>query len=197
MKVSLRKASALEAALRETAKGIALNKTISVSVYSDVSELSGTVNTQIEEAREALKTGIADITALLKAAYHIRADIAAMNADKSGVDGYLNERALIEALDRAFAPLTAKERGSEGIAPEHVSEALKAQRARNEKSDYGTTDHVTVNVVGDITSEVKAEAQERTRRKVALADLLLSANVSTTYDLDDEVVAVLERFNLV
>jgi hypothetical protein len=195
MQVSLRKAAALESALREVAKSINLSKTVSVSVYADTSERSGTVNTQIEDAQAALREGVTDIREALTAAYAIRAQIADLNA-ANGITALLNERAALDAVDRALSSLTTKDR-SEGISPEHVSEALRAQRARNEKSDYGTTDHVSVSIVGDFAAEIKAAAAANQKRKVAIADQLLTLNVGTTLVLSDKTVEVLQKHNLV
>lgn len=105
-------------------------------------------------------------------------------------------RAALDATDRALAGLTAKDR-LEGIAAEHAFSALTAQKARNEKSEYGTTDNVSVNVVGELAAEIKATAVANQKRKTAIADELLALNVGTTIVLSDEVVAVLTKHNLV
>lgn len=193
MLVSLRKAAALESALRDAAKGITLSKTVSVSIYSN--DKDNSIRTQIEAASASLREGAQDIRDLFTTAYEIRAQIGAENA-KNGITALLNERAALDALDRALAGLTAKDR-SEGLSPEHVVDALAAQRARNEKSEYGSTDHVTVSVVGELAAESKAAAVASQKRKRIIADELLSLNVSTTVTLSDEVVAVLTKHNLV
>lgn len=191
MQVSLRKAAALESSLRDIAKGVSLSKTVAVSVYSD----NQSVEKQIEEASAALRAGVEDVRSALTTAYQIRGLIAVKNAEV-GINALLIERASLDAVDRALAGLTTKDR-SEGIAAEHAFSALIAQKARNEKSEYGTTENVSVNVAGDLATEIKAAAAANQKRKVAIADELLSLNVGTTIVLSDEVVAVLTKHNLV
>ena len=191
MQVSLRKAAALESSLRDIAKGVSLSKTVAVSVYSD----NSSVEKQVEEASAALRAGAEDIRSALNTAYAIRGQIAEQNA-KVGINRLLNERAALDATDRALAGLTAKDR-LEGIAAEHAFSALTAQKARNEKSEYGTTDNVSVNVVGELAAEIKATVVANQKRKTAIADELLALNVGTTIVLSDEVVAVLTKHNLV
>ncbi len=188
MKISLRKANALENAIKDHISAIEVKADLSINEFQHA-------QTEISKARTALIANDARRAALLSTLYNIRAQVGRANVE-SGVSELLTRAAFIEKRQAQLKLMT------ESTATE--SEAVvdgKLQRIRDNKSEhrsYGYNDSVTV---GALTAEqiagYKAMVLQLKKEKQSINDKVLELNVRTEIEILDSDLTVLKIEQLV
>ena len=188
MNITLRKASALQNAINETLKGLEVTTTATVDEFQD----AGAV---IAAQREAANKAFVRKTALLDVLYAVRKDVAAANS-LAGIADLLADVAQLEKriqLENQLATATAQ----------LESAVLDGRLARlregtSEARLYRHSNGVDTGVFTEAEiAKSKAEVAELKKRKQALQDRLLELNVSTSIELSEKSVIVLQQEGLV
>ena len=188
MKITLRKASALQNAINETLKGLEVTTTVTVDEFQNPADV-------IFAARAEAEKAFVRKTALLDVLYTIRKDVAAANAG-AGITDLLAEVAQLEKriqLQGLLAGATAQLEGTvlEGRLNrlrEGGAEARLYRHSNGVETGVFTTDEI---------ASAKAELADLKKRKQALQDRLLELNVGTSVNLTEKSVIVLQQEGLV
>lgn len=192
MKITLRKASALQTAIQEAVKNIEITVKVELNEFEDATAALATANAKVVAADQRR-------TALTKVLYVVRAQVGTANAD-CGINERLAKAAYV---DKRIGQLTAL------IGAESLQDSLtvvngKLDKIRNDKSEnsrrsiYGYSDTVSTGVlVQDQIDAFKAEQLALKKDKQKLNDEVLELNVRTEIDLSDETVAVLTSEGLI
>lgn len=187
MKVTLRKAAALQTSINDALKSISLNTSVSINEFQDGEAV-------IAEKSSSLTRDLERKVALTQALYAIRKAVGAANAS-NGVDDTLAEVALQEKLVAIYTAL--------GDSPERVSPGVvagKLAKLANRKEDarsYLVDNEVSTSVL--TAAEIatfKVKAADCKKAKQKLQDKLLELNVRNDIELGQEVVDVLVKENL-
>lgn len=192
MKITLRKASALQTAIQEAVKNIEITVKVELNEFEDATAALATANAKVVAADQRR-------TALTKVLYVVRAQVGTANAD-CGINERLAKAAYV---DKRIGQLTAL------IGAESLQDSLtvvngKLDKIRNDKSEnsrrsiYGYSDTVSTGVLVQYQiDEFKAEQLALKKDKQKLNDEVLELNVRTEIDLSDETVAVLTNEGLI
>lgn len=187
MKVSLRKANALQAGIVDALKTLTITTDINLSEYVDAaSVMSAAVDKMIDTLSRR--------TALLNAQYDIRKLVNQANTD-SGISDRLTAAALI---DKQIADLKI-------VASVDVSKDMSEVEARLAKirlndpnrSLYGETTVATSLVSVSAKAEFTAQLASLKKLKQDLNDKVLELNIKTEITLSDDTVSVLTKEGLV
>jgi len=190
MKISLRKANALQQEIQNALKNINLSSlaVVRLNEHEDANVQIDTARSNFKDA-EVLKS---DLTNIL---YRIRKDVSRSN-HKAGVSDLLTEIALIEAhLKDAKDAITAGEQMSAELI------AGKIWKIKNNESS-SSYDRMSSNFSTSVLSksylsntEKEIAMYKRTRQN--LKDKLLELNIKTEIDLSPSVEASLSKSNLI
>jgi hypothetical protein len=192
MKITLRKASALQNAIQEAVKNI----DITVKVELNEFELPGTA---LATANIKLIAADQRRTALTKALYTIRAQVGTANAE-CGINERLAKAAYVDKRIGQLTVLVSTEAVQDNMLIINGKvEKLKADKGENSRrSLYGYSDTVSTGVLTQAqVDEFKAEQLALKKDKQKLNDEVLELNVRTEIALSDETVAVLTSEGLV
>lgn len=188
MKITLRKANALQNTIQDHIKTIDVKTSISLnefqSVAGEVLVARGTlVGNDIKRAR------------LTKALYRIRAQVGRANVE-SGVSDLLADAAYVDKRLGHLKGLTE----SNATEAEMVLEG-KLDKLRNTESKsriYGYGDTVDTGVLtADQIESYKADMRSLKKEKQSINDKVLELNVRTEIELDADTVALLQAEQLV
>ena len=186
MKLTLRKANAIQSNINEMIKGLDLPTQVDLNEFEDVRE-------QIQAVRDRFWTHAATRNKLVMALYEIREKVAQANAE-SGINGYLTNVAYLE-----------KQIGYNNMLANKGSQtALKVLNGRLRKQSEDSGDRRMYGFEGVITSiftEEEVEDFRRTaadlkRQKQKLQDELLELNIRTEIELDEETALFLEKADI-
>jgi len=192
MKITLRKASALQNAIQEAVKNI----DITVKVELNEFELPGTA---LSTANLKLISADQRRTSLTKALYTIRAQVGTANAE-CGINERLAKAAYVDKRIGQLTVLVSTEAVQDNMLVINGKvEKLKADKGENSRrSIYGYSDTVSTGVLTQAqVDEFKAEQLALKKDKQKLNDEVLELNVRTEIALSDETVAVLTSEGLV
>ncbi len=187
MKLTLRKASALQNSIQEAIKTIELKAATTINEFQDA-------NVVLAEANATLVANDKRRNALTKALYTIRGQVGLANAT-SGVSDRLSDAAYV---DKRIGQL-------QGLISVSVQDDItviggKLEKIRNRKEDAHSYYREDVVNTGVLTAEqveaFKTEQRDLKKRKQKLNDEILELNVRTEVELSDEVVATLNAENL-
>ncbi len=188
MKLTLRKANALQNAIQEHTKTIEVTTSFSLNEFQDpVKELAC--------AREGVVANDARRNKLTKALYGIRAKVGRANTE-SGVADLLADAAYI---DKRMGQLKGLTEGK--VAEDATVVAGKLQKLRDSDSKsriYGYGDTVDTGVLTPEQIEgYKAEMRNLKKEKQTINDKVLELNVRTEIELDADTVLLLQTEQLV
>ena len=192
MKITLRKASALQNAIQEAVKNI----DITVKVELNEFELPGTA---LSTANLKLISADQRRTSLTKALYTIRAQVGTANAE-CGINERLAKAAYVDKRIGQLTVLVSTEAVQDNMLVINGKvEKLIADKGENSRrSIYGYSDTVSTGVLTQAqVDEFKAEQLALKKDKQKLNDEVLELNVRTEIALSDETVAVLTSEGLV
>lgn len=186
MKLTLRKANAVQAAINEAIKASELNYSVTLNEFEDVTE-------QIETARSRFFTPFDTRKKLVDALYEIRRKVATANAD-AGINDMLSGVARAEKIISFNTMLASK--GTQTALRVLDGQVKKNAEAKDEGYGYSRRDVVT-----SIFTEAEIEgfrriAADYKREKQRLQDQLLELNVQTEIELDKETAVFLETVDI-
>jgi len=188
MKVSLRKANALQNAIQEHVKTIEVKTEVSLNEFQDAA-------VELTAKREAFAVNDQRRTVLTKALYSIRAKVGRANTE-SGVADLLSDAAYV---DKRLAQL-------KGIIDSTASESLDVLTGKLKKLSegdstrrlYGYNDTISTGVLTHADIEAyKSQMRELKKLKQSINDKVLELNVRTEIELDESTVSLLQAEQLV
>ena len=188
MKITLRKANALQNAIQDHLKTVDIKAAISLNEFQDPEGV-------VAVARGELVANDMRRAQLTRALYKIRAAVGKQNV-YVGISDLLADAAYI---DKRLGHL-------KGLAESDATEATtvivgKLDKIRNNKSDrhmYGYTDTVSTGVLTtDQINGVKGDIRELKKQKQSINDKVLELNVRTEIELDADTLEVLTKEQLV
>jgi hypothetical protein len=198
MEVTLRKAAALSQALLDASRQVNLGHTITLSIYSDT-----TASEAVQAAQKRLLENIEKATALMNASYRIRNAVGEAN-ESAGVNALLREKAALDAREKLLSGIGSVDRRYGASADTLADGTLQAQldalkeRSSSATGGYRAETSLTVSVMGEtVSAPIQEQLVAIRRRKVAIADTLLSINLGNKISLQDAEVALLEEYKLV
>ncbi len=185
MKVSLRKANAVQAAINEMVKGLDLSTTVTLNEFEEVQE-------QINAVRNRFFAHNATRTKLVGALYEIRRKVAVANA-KAGINDMLADVAALEKQIGYNNQLAAK--GAQ-TAMRVLNGQVKKNAEAKEEYSYSRRDVVTSIFTEEEVEDFRRSAANAKREKQRLQDQLLELNVQTEIELDEETARFLEKADI-
>jgi hypothetical protein len=190
MKITLRKASALQNAIQEAVKAI------EVAVKVELNQFQG--DAVLESARQKALTNESRRAELTRVLYQIRAQVGQANV-ASGIDARLASAAYIDKrIGQLQGCISADALQEDAVVISGKLEQIRSSKDEGRRSIYGFHDTVSTGVFtqADIV-ELKAKQQSLKKEKQKMNDEILELNVRTEITLTDDAVAVLTREGLV
>lgn len=188
MKITLRKANALQNTIQEHTKTIEVTTSFSLNEFQDPAK-------ELACAREGVVANDARRNKLTKALYAIRAQVGKQNV-YVGISDLLTEAAYI---DKRLGQLKGLTEGK--IAEDATVVAGKLQKLRDSEAKsriYGYGDTVDTGVLtADQVEGYKAEIRALKKQKQTINDKVLELNVRTEIELDADTIALLQAEQLV
>lgn len=186
MKLTLRKANAVQAAINEMIKNLDLPTQAELNEFEDVKE-------QIQSVRDRFWTYAATRNKLVMSLYEIRAKVAQANT-KSGINDHLANVAYLEKQISFNNMLSGK----------GAQTALRVLNGRLKKQSEDSGDRRMYGFEGVITSIFTEEEVEEFRRtsanfkreKQRVQDELLELNIRTEIELNEETARFLEKADI-
>lgn len=192
MKITLRKASALQASIQEAIKNIDIVVKTELNEFEDVQTKLDAVNATLIKNDQRR----ASLTACL---YDIRSLVGGANA-LSGINDRLAKAAYVDKRIAQLATLTGAEAYQESLAVINGKvEKLKVpETANSRRSLYGYSDTVSTGVLStEQVAQFKSQALDLKKSKQKLNDEILELNVRTEIELPSEVEMVLNQEGLI
>ena len=188
MKVTLRKANALQNSINEVVRGIDVKSDLALTEFHNPEQ-------EIARAVGEVKSKIARRDSLQEALHAIRLAVAATN-HTCGVNSKLTEVAHLEKQIQFYAGLAGKEvRESADVL---AGKLRKMGESEPKSRIYGYNDSVNTSVftAEDIAGFKKIVADLK-RLKQKIQDEILELNIRNEVSLEDNVVNTLKTENLV
>lgn len=188
MKITLRKANALQNSINDAIRGIELKTEVSINEFENPAKV-------INEAQVTFGVNLGRTLGLLRTVYEIRMKVGEANR-LANVDRDLTAIAWLDRETAIYESLA----GSAVMLDEAVI-AGQLDKIKNAGSDsrialYGR-DTVNTSVLNkEQVVEFRDLVQKNKRKKQNLQDDILEMNVKTEIDLSDEAVKVLQREGL-
>jgi hypothetical protein len=181
MKISLRKANALQTALVETIAALDLSNEISINEFEKPT-------VKIAEAKARFEANLETRRQLQNAIYDIRRKVANANAI-AGINNLLADVALVEKEIAFFGKLA---KVSPALENDVIVGKLGKIKGRGEDQYYGREDVVRTSIFDEAQiDEYKTTVADYKKRKVSLQDSLLELNVATEIELSADTVDAL------
>lgn len=192
MKITLRKASALQNAIQEAVKNINVTVKVELNEFENAETALANANAKLISADQRR-------TALTKVLYVVRAQVGTANAE-CGINEHLAKAAYVDKRIGQLTGLVGAEAVQDSIVViQGKLEKLKAPGTENSRrSIYGYSDTVGTGVLTpEQVTAFKAEQLALKKDKQKLNDEVLELNVRTEIALSDETVAVLTSEGLI
>lgn len=190
MKITLRRANALQNSLVELLKAIKIELTIDVNEFENIEEV---LNKSIERVYKT-DSRREQIT---KALYQIREKVGTLNAT-SGISKLLSEAAYI---DKRISQLEDCAKSNEMVNIEVLKGKIdKIKNLKDEAKSrlIGYGDTVTTPILNkEQIQEFKKHILNLKKDKQRINDMILELNVKTEFDLDKETVELLVAEDLI
>jgi len=188
MKLTLRKANALQNTIQEHIKTIEVTATVSLNEFQ-------TPSVELVTARNTLVTNDGKRAALTKTLYGIRAQVGRANVE-SGVSDLLADAAYVDKRLVQLKVLT----DSKVVETDAVIDGKLEKIRTQEKTSrmYGYADTVDTGVLtAEQIEGYKAAMRDLKKQKQTINDKVLELNVRTEIELSAETVALLQAEQLV
>jgi hypothetical protein len=183
MKITLRKANALQTAIVEAVAALELGTEVAINEFERPTA-------KIDEAQSKFSENLATRAKLQTSQYEIRRKVARANAE-SGINDLLADVAMTEK-DIALYTRLSKTRPS--LENDVIVGKLGKIKGRSEDQFYGREDVVQTSIFNESAiNDFKETLASLKKQKVILQDNLLELNVSTVIDLTDETEKVLSE----
>ena len=188
MKITLRKANALQNAIQDHIKTIEVKTSISLNEFQ-------VPTAELACAREGVVANDVKRAKLTKALYRIRASVGRANTE-SGVADLLAEAAYIDKRLGHLKGLTESKAVETDVVLEGKLQKLREAESKSRIYGYGDTVDTGVLTAEQIDG-YKADMRDLKKEKQAINDKVLELNVRTEIELDAETVALLQAEQLV
>jgi hypothetical protein len=185
LKVSLRKANAIQTNINDLLKAINVKTSVEISEFQEPTVV-------LQAANDALMAADVRRSDLLMALYSIRATMGIANF-QCGIGNKLSHLAYI---DKRLAQLDPLIQESAGLKDLHVitGQLDKIRNRREEHRLYGLDHGVSSGVLQAAQVEsIRGIIRELKKQKQSLNDEVLHLNVTTEIELTDEVEAILKK----
>lgn len=186
MKITLRKANAVQLSINEMIKGLSFDSSVQLNEFEPAT-------TQIDAVRSTFETHRATRVKLVGVLYEIRKAVARANADES-INDMLAEVAMLEKeiqFNNTYA--TKSPRLSDAVIDGKLNKLAEAK----EDSFYGRGNTVDTGIfTAEEVNDFKRTVADMKRQKQKLQDTLLELNVQTEIELDEETVRFLEQADI-
>lgn len=176
MKITLRKANALQLAIGEAVKNISVETDVKINEFQ-VGE------TEIARVATEFQANLARRTHLMEAMYEIRKAVSTANAG-AGVDIKLADVAMLEKQVQFYNGLAGKKVRDDAAVVEGKLKRLGEAEAKSRIYGYGDTVDTSVLTAEDIKSFRTAAATAK-KAKQKLQDELLEINVRTEIEVSN------------
>lgn len=187
MKITLRRANALQGNILEQLKTIDVRTQVSLNEFQDST-------TVLNTARIALTDADARRNSLTRALYDIRATVGRANV-QSGVSDLLARAAYI---DKRIGQVKLLTESTPTLEHDVIVGKLNRLAATGNENSYRYSDTVEVGILAqESISKFKDELLGLRKEKQKLNDQVLELNVRTEIELTADTVAVLEAEKLV
>ena len=188
MKITLRKANALQNTIQEHIKSIEVKTSIALNEFQNAEG-------EVAVARGAVVVNDLIRAKLTKALYAIRAKVGRANVE-SGVSDLLTDAAYIDKRIGHLKGLTESKVAESGVVLEGKLDKLRNSDAKSRI--YGYQDTVDTGVLtADQIEGYKADMRSLKKEKQSINDKVLELNVRTEIELDADTVALLQTEQLV
>jgi len=189
MKITLRKANALQQNINETLRGIRLEPTVTITEFEDVV-------TKIDQANELIFNEVNRQVDLNLALYTIRGLVGQANAAE--IDGLLTQIAHNEKMIALNNHLVTTPKRVALDVLKGKLEKIKTTPKDNIRSVYSRDEEVSTGVFSDDAFKAfKATILKLKKEKQKLQDKVLELNIKTEIELPTEVVAILQGEDLI
>ncbi len=188
MKLTLRKANAVQLGINEIVKGLKFEAAIALNEFQDV-------DAELVNATAKFMTNVDRRRALTDALHQIRLAVGAANS-QAGIDSRLTTIAHLEKQIQFYSGIAgADARESLDV----VKGKLEKIRGRKEESRlYGYNDSVTTSLFTEADLAVfKNAVKDMKKQKQKLQDEVLEINVRTEIEVSEQVAAILTQEGLV
>jgi hypothetical protein len=186
MKLTLRKANAIQAAINEMIKSLDLNTSVTLNEFEAVED-------QISAVRDRFWTHASTRNKLVMALYEIRAKVAQANAE-SGINDHLANVAYLEKQISHNTMLAGK--GAQTSLRVLNGQVKKMSEVKEDGFGYRHTAVTTSIFTEDEIESYRRLAADSKREKQKFQDELLELNVQTEIDLDDDTARFLEKADI-
>lgn len=187
MKLSLRKANALQLLIKEQI-GEQFVGEVAVGKYDDPVKV-------IEEATDKITATITKKFDLINVLYSIRQKVGQASAE-SGVSKWVTELALVEAQTKFLKQLAQTKNFAPDVEQVEKQLADLREQSKGERSYYAK-DNVVVALLDKVTVEGYIKTVNLLRKsKQTISDQLLHLNVSTEIELDEKEVSLLKKYEI-
>lgn len=190
MKITLRRASALQNRIQETLKGLTVKTTVSLNEFEDTQTL-------LEGARALAIATDRDRYELTRVQYRIRGLVGNVNST-AGIDGRLTTVAQIDRRITQLNELVGA--GTEQTSMTVLTGKLERQRSTPASDRTYLYGHNSIDsgVFSDVDlSTFRTELAQLKLERQKLNDEILEVNVRTEIELDSDTEFTLRRFSLV
>jgi hypothetical protein len=182
MKISLRKANAIQAEINEAIKELDLSTSVTLNEFEEVKE-------QIQSVRDRFWADAGKRDKLLKALYEIRAKVAQKNAEV-GINDHL---ANVAYLDKQISHnKMLADKGEQTSMRVLNGQVKKLAEVKDDGYGYSRRDVVTSIFTQEEIENFRRNMAELKREKQRVQDLLLELNVQTEIELSEETVQILK-----
>lgn len=186
MKLTLRKANAVQAAINEQIKGLDLPYSVELNEFEDVRD-------QIDAVRDRFWSHNVTRGKLIGALYEIRRKVAEANAE-AGINDMLADVAMLEKNINYNTMLAGK--GAQTNLRVLNGRLKKQAEESSDRRIYGYDNIETSIFTEEEIENFRRTAAEYKREKQKLQDTLLELNVQTEIELDEETARFLERADI-
>jgi len=186
MKLTLRKANAIQAAINEMIKGLDLGTTVTLNEFQPVGE-------QIQAVRDRFWTHAATRLKLTMALYEIRTKVAQANA-AAGINNMLADVAYHEKQISFYNMLASK--GAQTALLVLNGQLKKLAEVKDEGFGYSRRDIVTSIFTEEEIEDLRRQVADSKRQKQSLQDTLLELNVQTEIELEEGTASFLQKADI-
>jgi len=185
MKISLRKANAIQSAITDEINNIDLKTDVTVNEFEILGE-------KVSQAETKFFQNMEKRNALVEALYDIRAQVSGVNAS-SGINGLLTILAQTERDIQLYNRLSRIQPSVDSVVLEG-----RLEKIRQRKEDvYGREEQVQTSIFNEATIDTfKSKLASLKKKKQKLQDELLEMNVRTEIQLEAKTVNILESINI-
>lgn len=188
MKITLRKANALQNSINEALRHIDVKVKVSLNEFQDA---EGVIAVSAAEAKKNLDRKVG----LTNALYSIRGAVGSRNSS-AGVDEKLTELARVEKQIQLYSAYLGTETREAPAVIEGKLEKIRTAEKSSRIYGYGDTVDTSVFTAEDVAA-FKAVVAQLKKQKQVLQDEVLEANVRNELTLNDETVKVLQTEGLI